>query len=114
MVTPRKMCICMHPKDLNQVIKWEHYPSLTVEEVVPRMPNVKYFPPLDANQGFWQMKLEDNSLTLLIPAVEIPAFTDGHLFSARGVFRRIDDISVIPTLRESSSSVTVALNTWHS
>lgn len=85
MVTPKKNCICMDPKDPNQVIKWEHYPSLTVEEVVSRMPNVKYFPLLDANQGFWQIKLDDKSLKLLIPHVEIPAFTVWDLFSARGV-----------------------------
>lgn len=51
-VTPKKMRICMAPKDLNQAIKREHYPLLTVEEVVSRMPNAKYFSVLDANQGF--------------------------------------------------------------
>lgn len=85
-VTPKKiwMWICMDPKDLNQVIKWEYYPSLK-GKVAPRMPNAKYFPLLDANQGFWQIKLDNESSKLLIPPVEIPAFTVWDLFSARGV-----------------------------
>lgn len=40
-VTHKKIHICMDPKDLNEVIKREHYPLLTVEEVVSRMPNAK-------------------------------------------------------------------------
>uniref|UniRef100_A0A3P9LFC2 ribonuclease H n=1 Tax=Oryzias latipes TaxID=8090 RepID=A0A3P9LFC2_ORYLA len=63
-VTPKKIRICMDPKDLNRAIKREHYPLLTVEEVVSRMPNAKYFSVLDANQGFWQIKLDDESSRL--------------------------------------------------
>jgi hypothetical protein len=54
----------MHPQDLNQAIKREHYPLLTVEEVVSRMPKAKYFSELDANQGFWQIKLDEESSKL--------------------------------------------------
>ena len=63
-VTPKKMRICMDPQDLNQAIKREHYPLLTVEEVVSRMPKAKYFSELDANQGFWQIKLDEESSKL--------------------------------------------------
>lgn len=63
-VTPKKIRICMDPKDLNRAIKREHYPLLTVEEVVSRMPNAKYFSVLDANQGFWQIELDDESSRL--------------------------------------------------
>lgn len=63
-VTPKKIRICMDPKDLNQAIKREHYPLLTVEEVASRMPNAKYFSVLDANQGFWQIKLDTESSKL--------------------------------------------------
>lgn len=57
-VTPKKMHICMDPNDLNEEIKCEHYPFLTVEGVVSCMPNAKYFSVLDANQAFWQFKLD--------------------------------------------------------
>lgn len=56
-VTSKKIRICMDPKDLNQAIKREHYPVLTVEEVVSRMPNAKYLSVLDANQGFGKLNL---------------------------------------------------------
>lgn len=63
-VKPNKIRICMDPKDLNEAIKKKHYPLLTVEEVVVRMPNAKFFSVLDANQGFWQKKLDDDSSKL--------------------------------------------------
>lgn len=63
-VTPKKFRICRDSKDLNQTIKREHYPFLIVEEVVSRMPNAKYFSVPDANQGFWQIKLDDASSRL--------------------------------------------------
>lgn len=63
-VTPKKIRICMDPKDLNTAIRREHYPLLTVEEVVSRMPNAKYFSVLDANQGFYQIKLDEESSKL--------------------------------------------------
>ena len=60
-VTPKKIRICMDPKDLNEAIKREHYPLLTVWEVVSRMPNAKYFSVLDAKKRFWQIKLNEES-----------------------------------------------------
>lgn len=61
-VKPKKIRMCTDPQDLNEAIKREHYPLLTVEvEVVSRMPNAKYFSVLDANHGFWQIKLDDES-----------------------------------------------------
>lgn len=44
-VTPRKIHICMDPKDLHKAIKRVHYPLLTIEKVVSRMPNAKFFSP---------------------------------------------------------------------
>lgn len=65
----------MDPKDLNQAIKQEHYPLLTVEEVVSHMPNAKYFSVLGTDQGFWQIKLDDDSSNLQHPhrTIQIPA-----------------------------------------
>lgn len=63
-VKPDKICICLDPQDLNKAIKREHYPLLTVEVVVSNMPNAKIFSVLDANQGFWQIKLDNESSKL--------------------------------------------------
>jgi len=60
-VKPNNIHICIDPQDLNKAIKREHYPLLTVEEVVSSMPKAKIFSVLDANQGFWQIKLNDKS-----------------------------------------------------
>lgn len=63
-VKPDKICICLDPQDLNKAIKREHYPLLTVEVMVSNMPNAKVLSVLDANQGFWQIKLDNESSKL--------------------------------------------------
>ena len=50
--------ICIDPRDLNKAIQRAHYPSRTIEEVVARIPNAKYFSVLDASSGFWQIPLD--------------------------------------------------------
>lgn len=59
-----KLRVCMDPSNLNKAIKREHYPMKTVEEVVSRIPNAKIFSVLDANHGFWQLKLDTTSQQL--------------------------------------------------
>ncbi len=56
-----KLRLCIDPKDLNSAIKREHYPMLTIEEVVSRMPQAKVFSKLDATHGFWQVALDEES-----------------------------------------------------
>ena len=60
----KKLRICIDPQDLNKAIKREHYPLRTVEEVVAEMPNAKVFSVLDANHGFWQIQLDEDSSKL--------------------------------------------------
>ena len=49
--------ICIDPRDLNRAIKHEYYPMRTVEEIVARMPNAKFFSVLDASSGFLRLWL---------------------------------------------------------
>ena len=56
-----KLRICIDPKDLNQALKRSHYPIPTIEEVLPRLSNAKVFSVLDAKDGFWQVKLQEES-----------------------------------------------------
>lgn len=63
-VKPNKIRICIDPQDLNKAIKGEHYPLRTVEEVISCMPKAKVFSVLDANHGFWQIKLDEESSKL--------------------------------------------------
>ena len=59
-----KIRVCMDPSSLNKAIYREHYPMRTIEEVISQMPNAKIFSVLDANHGFWQVKLDSDSSKL--------------------------------------------------
>ena len=56
--------ICIDARDLNKAVKRQHYPFLTVEEVVSRLPNAKIFCKMDCTSGFWQLELDDESSKL--------------------------------------------------
>ena len=51
----------MDPSDLNKVVMREHFPIQTVEDVISRMPGSSVFSVLNANHGFWQVKLANES-----------------------------------------------------
>ena len=59
-----KVRICIDPKDLNKVIKREHYPMRTIEEVISTIPDTNVFSKLDAKSGFLQRKLDEASSLL--------------------------------------------------
>ena len=54
---------CLDPKDLNKIIKREHHPVPTVENITP---NHNYVDPhsspkLDTKQWYWNIKLDEES-----------------------------------------------------
>ncbi len=53
--------VCMDPQDLNGNIKREHYQIQKREEITREMTGAQYFSKLDASQGFWQLKLHEDS-----------------------------------------------------
>ncbi|KAE8291509.1 Retrovirus-related Pol polyprotein from transposon 17.6 Protease [Larimichthys crocea] len=59
--TNGELRVCMDPKDLNNNIKREHYQIPTRDEITSEMAGAKYFSKLDASQGFWQLKLHEDS-----------------------------------------------------
>ena len=59
-----KLRICIDPRRLNEAVLREHYPLLTVEEVVSRIPRAKYYSTFDAASGFWQIPLDEASSRL--------------------------------------------------
>ena len=63
-VKPNKLRICIDLRRLNEAVLREHYPLLTVEEVVSRIPGAKYFSTFDAVSGFWQIPLDEASSRL--------------------------------------------------
>ena len=60
-VKPHKLRICLDPRDLNKVIRREHYQMPTVEEVATRLSQAKKFTVVDAKDGFWQKRLDTES-----------------------------------------------------
>ena len=59
-----KVRICIDPSNFKKVIKREHYPMRTIEEVISTIPHAKVFSKLDAKSGFLQIKLDEASSLL--------------------------------------------------
>ena len=53
--------ICLDPRDLNKALKRHDHPMRTADDVASRLGNAKFFSTLDAQAGFWQIKLEKQS-----------------------------------------------------
>ena len=51
---------CINPQDF-RAIKRGYYPMRTIDEVVTLMSNSKVFSVLDANSGFWEIRLNHDS-----------------------------------------------------
>ena len=62
--TPNKTRICLDPHDLNQAIQRPKYQMPTLEEVLARISKAKVFSTLDAKDGFYQIKLDEQSSLL--------------------------------------------------
>lgn len=55
---------CLDPRDLNKVIRREHFKLPTREEIMAPFAGAKWFSKLDALSGFWQMRLDEESSPL--------------------------------------------------
>ena len=56
--------ICIDPTDLNKAILREHYPMNSIEDISTRLHNSKFYTVLDANMGYFQVKLSKKSSEL--------------------------------------------------
>ena len=56
--------ICLDPRNLNKAIQREHHPLPTIEDITTRLTGAKVFSKLDANSGYWQIPLEEESQLL--------------------------------------------------
>ena len=61
---PGKIRICLDPKDLNSAIKHPKYQIPTLDETLPKLGKAKVFTTLDAKDGLYQIKLDDDSSKL--------------------------------------------------
>ena len=63
-VVPKKdgsVRLTIDPKDLNKALEREFHPTTTVEEVARKCGPAKYFTVLDANSGYFQLVLDEES-----------------------------------------------------
>ena len=58
--------LCLDPRNLNKVVKREHYQLPTFEEISSRLAGARYFSKLDANKGYWQIPLDEASSILTV------------------------------------------------
>ena len=56
-----KLRVCLDPRNLNKAIKRPHYSMPTLEDAVSKMADAKFFSKLDAQSGYWQIKLDEES-----------------------------------------------------
>ena len=61
---PNKTRIVIDPRDLNKALCREYYPMNTLENVITRTHGSKYFTVLDANSGYYQLQLDEESSIL--------------------------------------------------
>lgn len=57
-----KLRLCMNPKRINQVLKWEHRQVLKREDIQAELANERYFSRLDANEELHQICIDDDTL----------------------------------------------------
>ena len=66
-VTPKsngKVRVCVDLTQLNRYVKRENHPLPTTETTFAKLAGAKFFSRLDANSGFWQIKLSERSRPL--------------------------------------------------
>lgn len=56
-----KIRVCLDPKDRNIAVLRENYPMPTIEDIATRLHGAKVFTVLDAKNGFWHVKLDEES-----------------------------------------------------
>ena len=56
--------VCLDPTFLNRAIRRRHYSLNSIDQVLAKLSQARFFTKLDAKSGFWQVKLTDRSADL--------------------------------------------------
>ena len=56
-----KVRLCIDPKPLNKALNRNNHPIPTIEDVLPELSKARVFTVADAKNGFWQVKLDEES-----------------------------------------------------
>ncbi|XP_052814250.1 uncharacterized protein K02A2.6-like [Mya arenaria] len=58
--------VCLDPKDLNEAIVRPHYPSRSIDDILPDLTGATVFSKFDARTGYWSVKLNKKSSFLTV------------------------------------------------
>ncbi|XP_052783396.1 uncharacterized protein K02A2.6-like isoform X1 [Mya arenaria] len=58
--------VCLDPKDLNEAIVRPHYPSRSIDDILPDLTGASVFSKFDARTGYWSVKLNKKSSFLTV------------------------------------------------
>ena len=108
-----KLRVCLDPRPLNVALQRNHYPMKTIEDILPELGDIKVFSVFDAKNGFWHVKLDDESSKLTsfntvfgkykwnrlpfglnISSEEYQVQNDERLAGLEGIYNIVDDILV--------------------
>ena len=56
--------LCLDPKPLNKALKRCYFPMPVIEDILPELGKAKVFTKVDCKDGYWQIKLTDESSLL--------------------------------------------------
>jgi hypothetical protein len=56
--------LCLDPKDLNSAVKREHFAVPSADDIISRLHGKRIFTVIDMRDGFWHIKLDDESSKL--------------------------------------------------
>ena len=59
-----KLRLCLDPKPLNKATKRYHFPMPVFEDILPQLGKAKVFTKVDCKNGYWQIKLTEESSLL--------------------------------------------------
>ena len=56
--------LCIDPKPLNKALKRQHYPTMTIDDVLPQLSKAKVWSTVDCKSGFHHLRLDTESSAL--------------------------------------------------
>ena len=59
-----KMWLSIDPQPLNKALKRSHYPLHVLDDILPNLSNAKVFSVCGDQNGFWHLKLDEDSSRL--------------------------------------------------
>ncbi|XP_061195310.1 uncharacterized protein K02A2.6-like [Saccostrea echinata] len=105
--------LCIDPKPLNEALMRNHYPTPTIEDILPELHQARIFSIVDAKDGFWHVEFDSDSSYLITFATPWGKYRwlrmpFGISVAPEEFQRRMDDaLSGIPGIRPIHDDVLI-------